>query len=98
MPLESQGVQSFLKTVTQHSPGYSADTINGPVPIDAIGTIDMWIEFTDDAGNKSWRLHSDIPNVPHVAAGHARKFDTPADDSIKFDASQCPADGSPEHE
>ena len=54
---------SFLKTVTQHSPGYSADTINGPVPIDAIGTIDMWIEFTDDAGNKSWRLHSDIPNV-----------------------------------
>jgi hypothetical protein len=36
--------------------------------------------------------------APHVAAGHARKFDTPADDSIKFDASQCPADGSPEHE
>ena len=35
--------------------------------------------------------------APHVTAGLSRKFDTPADDSLIFDANQCPAPGSPDH-
>ena len=53
----------FLRCVTDASPQYSADTIGGPVPIDAVGIAEVWIPFVNgDTKRTHWRMHT-VHNV-----------------------------------
>ena len=53
----------FLRWVTDTSPQYSADTIGGPVPIDAVGIAEIWIPFVNGNTKRThWRMHT-VHNV-----------------------------------
>ena len=53
----------FLRWVTDASPQYSADTIGGPVPIDAVGIAEIWIPFINGNTKRThWRMHT-VHNV-----------------------------------
>ena len=91
--------QSLREDVRQHQGACYVNTLKSLLS-NVVTSEETSTEYTDGRIALGQSLFvSDLLErfAPHVTAGLSRKFDTPADDSLVFDASQCPEPGSADH-